>query len=58
MKGVDEGSSEVAKALCRADARKGRAEDRAWVTVGFGWGVVYSGDGGGLMEKASTEVFW
>ena len=58
MEGVDEGSSEVAEAFCRAEARKGRAEDRAWVAGRFRWGVVRSGNGGGPMEKASTEVFW
>ena len=58
MEGVDEGSSEVPEAFCRVEARKGRAEDTAWIAGGFRWGVVRSGNGGGLMEKANTEVFW
>ena len=57
MEGSDDGSSEVAEALCRAEACKGRALDRARVTGGFRWSVVCSDNGGGLMEKASTEVF-
>jgi hypothetical protein len=58
VEGVDNGSSEVAEAFCRVEACKGRAVDRALVAGGFRWSVVCSGNGGGLIEKASTEVFW
>ena len=58
MKGVDDGSSEVAEAFCRAEACKGRAEDSARVAGEFRWCVVRSGNGRGLVEKASTEVLW
>ena len=58
MDGVNEGSAEVVEAFCRAEYRKDWAEDRAWVAGGFWWGVVRSGDGGGLIEEASAEVFW
>ena len=58
MEGVDDGYSEVAEAFCRGEACKGRAVDRAGVAGGFRWSVVRSGNGGDLMEKASTEVFW
>ena len=57
MEGVDDGYSEVAEAFCRGEACKGRAVDRAGVAGWFRLGVVCSGDGGGLVEKASTEVF-
>ena len=55
---MDDGYSEVAEAFCRGEACKGRAVDRAGDA---GWSrldVVRSGNGGGLMEKASTEVLW
>ena len=56
MEGVDDGSSEVAEAFCMAEACNGRAKYSARVAGGFRWSVVSSGNGGGLMEKASTEV--
>ena len=57
MKGVDDGCSEVAKAFCGGEAYKGRAVNRAWVAGWFRLGVVCSGDGGGLVEETSAEVF-
>jgi len=55
VEGVDDGYSEVAEAFYRDEACKGRAVDRARVAGWFRLGVVRSGNGGGLMEKASTE---
>ena len=57
VEAVDDGHSEVAEAFCRGEACKGRAVDRAGVAGWFRLGVVRSGNGGCLMEKASTEVF-
>ena len=58
VEGVDDGSSEVTEAFCRAETYKDRAVDRARVAGGFRGSIVCSGNGGGLIEKASTEVFW
>ena len=56
---MDDGSSEVAEAFCRAEACKSRAVDGTRVAGGLiRGGVVCSSNSGGLLEKASTEVFW
>ncbi len=57
MKGVDDGSSEVAEAFCRAKACKGWAVDGARVAGEFR-GSVCSSNSGGLLEKAGAEVLW
>ncbi len=54
---VDDGSSEMAEAFCRAEACKGRNVDGAHVAGGFRGIVVCSGSSGGLLEKVSAEVF-
>jgi hypothetical protein len=57
VEGVDDGYSEVAEAFCRGEACKGRTVYRARVAGWCRLCVVCSGNGGGLVEKASTEVF-
>ena len=50
VESVNDGSSEMAKAFCRAEAGKGRAVDGARVAGRFRRGVVCSCDGRGLLE--------
>ena len=55
---MDDGSSEVAEAFCRHGASKGWAVDGARVAGRSRGRVVCSSNSGGLLEKASAEVFW
>jgi hypothetical protein len=50
VESVNDGSSEMEEAFCRAEAGKGRAVDDARVAGRFRRGVVCSCDGRGLLE--------
>ena len=50
VESVNDGSSEMAKALCRAEAGKCRAVDGARVAGRFRRGVICSCGGRGLLE--------